>query len=75
MAMKKIALVVLVVAVCMSAAMAAAPLKAAAATPAATPSAAPVSDASVPAPNGSNMNAVGSLIGASVLSFLALYLH
>ncbi|KAB2630729.1 anther-specific protein ASG1 [Pyrus ussuriensis x Pyrus communis] len=71
MAMKKIALIVLVVAVCMSAAMAAAPLKAAAATPAATPA----SDASAPVPNGSNMNAVGSLVGASVLSLLALYLH
>ncbi|KAM0991167.1 hypothetical protein ACFX13_009711 [Malus domestica] len=75
MAMKKIALIVLVVAVCMSAAMAAAPLKATAATPAASPAATPASDASAPVPNGSNMNAVGSLVGTSVLSFLALYLH
>ncbi|TQD72227.1 hypothetical protein C1H46_042235 [Malus baccata] len=85
MAMKNIALVVLVVAVCISAAMAAEPVKGAAAanaepvkgaaatpaaattaaaTPAGTPTAAAAAGpgASAPAPSGSNMNAVGSLL-------------
>lgn len=71
MEMKKIALAVLMVAVCMSAAMAAGSQKVGA------PVEAPAPSASAPTPSGSiaNMPFVGSMVGASLLSLLACYLH
>ncbi|CAB4281823.1 unnamed protein product [Prunus armeniaca] len=76
MEMKKIALAVLMVAVCMSAAMAAGSLKVGAPVEAPSPSATTAA-ASAPTPSGSiaNMPVVGSLVGASLLSLLAFYLH
>ncbi|ONH99292.1 hypothetical protein PRUPE_6G023400 [Prunus persica] len=75
MEMKKIALAVLMVAVCMSAAMAAGSPKVGAPVEAPSPSA--TTAASAPTPSGSiaNMPIVGSMVGASLLSLLAFYLH
>ncbi|KAL6275300.1 hypothetical protein ACE6H2_018901 [Prunus campanulata] len=75
MEMKKIALAVLIVAVCMSAAMAAGSKKVGAPVEAPAPSA--TTPAYAPTPSGSiaNMPVVGSMVGASLLSLLAFYLY